>query len=1266
MPPEMREKSMPHTMAPSESTPLLQVVSVGPQRHRYPHHKLRQFCSFTLGTLLVVSLFLFLLPSAIFPREHGSIWSYFPGARPFPHKAWPQGHGLKYEELQAILQTTPSAEKAREWSSYYTAGPHLAGKNLSQAIWTQERWQEFGIHDTDIVAYDVYINYPLDHRLALLKKSKDTTEVTFEATLEEDVLEEDGTSGLPDRVPTFHGYSATGNVTASFLYVNYGSYQDYQDLVDANVSLSGKIAIAKYGHIFRGLKVKRAQELGMVGVILYDDPEDDGEITEENGYKPYPEGPARNPSASQLINYLSELGFAPGDPTTPGWPSKPGCDRKDPSDAIPSIPSIPISYKEAIPFLKALNGHGPKAADFPKRWQGGKLGSKGVEYNIGPSPDDVVINLDNQQEYVTTPLWNVIGTIKGAIPDEVVILGNHRDAWIAGGAGDPNSGSAVLNEVIRSFGEALKAGWKPLRTIVFASWDGEEYGLLGSTEWVEDKLPWLKKANVAYLNVDVAASGTVLGPRAAPLLNSLIYEVTSLVQSPNQTIEGQTVRDVWDGHIATMGSGSDFTAFQDFAGVASLDLGFGRGPKDPVYHYHSNYDSFDWMDRFGDPGWLYHEACTKLWSLAAAKLVEAPVLSFSASDYSTGLGQYLEKIKPGAKKLRGGEFDFGSLDRAVAEFQATAKKFDAYAADLTSQLGEDLPWYLWWKKVRLYFQIRVVNDKYKALERAFLYEPGLDGRNWFKHVVFAPGLWTGYSGATYPGLVESFDAGDSANAQPEMIEYVGVPKNEVAKWVGISSAVTSISQAIMAVTWGTASDRFGRKPIILTGLTCTMIISLLFGFSQTLTWVVVTRALLGLMNGNVGIIRTMVAEMVPEKELQPHAFSIMPLVWTIGTIFGPAFGGALAHPAEKHPEIFGNSEFLKRNPFILPNIASAILFIIGNAGNEERQPRLRLGIGQNADELQYFTREESALAASIFGFPCITILLTNSATSLTVLGTLNGVATSVSAVGRAAGPAICGAAFSFGVKKGYIILPWWMLSIFGALSALPIYWTVEPDGFQGNDAEEEQDEPQESDYGAADHRRSSGARTAYSTPNQLPSGAFPQSSLTPIPYHHTITSSHLPLPHHNPPTTTATTPTNQQKNPSIQTTQNGLSHNPNPLHPKPATKLTQEPQKQTLEINSALSLSILTSLGGVIGYARTGSVPSIAAGLSVGALYLYSFQRLRTGQTYGDELGLLASIVLSGSSIPRAIKTRKPVPIGLSLVAIYGLLVFGKAVLGKN
>ncbi|KAJ5678839.1 hypothetical protein N7462_007083 [Penicillium macrosclerotiorum] len=737
----------------SETTPLLE-VSVAPRRPRYPHHALRRTCTYLLGSLLIIVVILFLIPSAILPREHSSIWCYLPWARPFPHAAWPQGNGLPYDQLQQVLVNTPSAENVRAWSQYYTAGPHLAGKNLSQALWTMEQWKKFGVEDTSLASYDIYLNYPLEHRLALLKKSGDETEVTFEATLEEDVLEEDPTSSLPDRVPVFHGYSASGNVTAQFVYANYGTYADFEDLLNANVTLEGRIALVKYGRIFRGLKVKRAQELGMVGVVIYSDPQDDGEYTEENGYAAYPDGPARNPS------------IAPGDPTTPGYPSKPGCERQDPHNSIPSIPSLPVSYQEALPFLKALNGHGPKASDFNKWWQGGGLYYKGVEYNIGPSPEDVVINLHNLQEYVTTPLWNVIGVIKGTIPDEVVILGNHRDAWVAGGAGDPNSGSAALNEVIRSFGEASKAGWKPLRTIVFASWDGEEYGLLGSTEWVEENLPWLSRANVAYLNVDVAATGTSFEPRAAPLLNNVIHEVTGLVLHPNQTVPGQTVRDVWDGRIATMGSGSDFTAFQDFAGIASLDFGFGPGKNDPVYHYHSNYDSFAWMEKFGDRDWSYHVACTKLWALAAARLVESPVIAFSAADYAAGLDSYLQQVKPSTAKLpKDQHFNFDHLDRAIVDFHEAAAKFDAYANSLSKKLDEHVPWYHWWKKVRLYFQIRVVNDKYKGLERAFLYEAGLDGRDWYKHVVFAPGIWTGYSGATYPGLVESLDAGDVENAK---------------------------------------------------------------------------------------------------------------------------------------------------------------------------------------------------------------------------------------------------------------------------------------------------------------------------------------------------------------------------------------------------------------------------------------------------------------------------------------------------------------------
>lgn len=244
-----------------------------------------------------------MLPGLDYLRDH------WPQDGSLPHTNWPQTQGISYPSLQHFLTTVPTEDKIKEWSQYYTSGPHLAGKNISQAIWTKERWQQFGISDTTLSTYEVYINYPVDHRLALLEKEKggDKTSVKFEATLEEDVLEEDSTSGLEDRIPTFHGYSASGNVTAQYVYANFGTYQDYEDLIKANVSVEGKIALVKYGRVFRGLKVKRAQELGMIGVVIYTDLQEDGEITEENGYKAYPDGPARHPSAVQRgsVQFLS-------------------------------------------------------------------------------------------------------------------------------------------------------------------------------------------------------------------------------------------------------------------------------------------------------------------------------------------------------------------------------------------------------------------------------------------------------------------------------------------------------------------------------------------------------------------------------------------------------------------------------------------------------------------------------------------------------------------------------------------------------------------------------------------------------------------------------------------------------------------------------------------------------------------------------------------------------------------------------------------------
>lgn len=304
-------------MASNERTPLLQTVIVFPPRPRYTHSKVRRFCTIVLATTLIVVAILFLIPVQWLPgnRENGGDFPAFrPWSSPFPHKSWPLSEGIPYKELQEVLLTTPKEEKAREWSQHYTGGPHLAGKNRSLAVWTREKWLEYGV-DSSIVSYDVYLNYPLGHRLALLEKNatsskrksvpsdqeatKDSYTIRYECSLEEDVLEEDGTTGLEDRIPTFHGYSANGDVTAQFVYVNYGTYWDYEDLVNANVSLKGKIAVARYGRNFRSLKIQRAQELGMVGTIMYSDPGDDGGQTEEKGFKPYPAGPARNPSSVQ-------------------------------------------------------------------------------------------------------------------------------------------------------------------------------------------------------------------------------------------------------------------------------------------------------------------------------------------------------------------------------------------------------------------------------------------------------------------------------------------------------------------------------------------------------------------------------------------------------------------------------------------------------------------------------------------------------------------------------------------------------------------------------------------------------------------------------------------------------------------------------------------------------------------------------------------------------------------------------------------------------
>lgn len=292
----------------SESTPLIQTVRVAPARPRYSHNIFRRFFTVAFSVILILGTATFLFHTFFeWPYHHHLKNGHYA-------TSYKNGVHFNHDDLKKVLLDTPSADRAREWSKYYTSGAHLAGKNFTQADWTREKWESFGV-SSSIATYDVYINYPVDHSLSLLKRSKkgSSWDVAFKASLQEDVLDEDPTTSSKDSIPTFHGYAASGNVTAQFVYVNYGSYQDYEDLVDAGVDLKGKIAIAKYGGMFRGLKVKRAQELGMVGVLIYSDPGDDGDRTEKNGYKQYPEGPARQESSVQRgsVQFLS---IRPGDP----------------------------------------------------------------------------------------------------------------------------------------------------------------------------------------------------------------------------------------------------------------------------------------------------------------------------------------------------------------------------------------------------------------------------------------------------------------------------------------------------------------------------------------------------------------------------------------------------------------------------------------------------------------------------------------------------------------------------------------------------------------------------------------------------------------------------------------------------------------------------------------------------------------------------------------------------------------------------------------
>ncbi|KAL2275227.1 hypothetical protein FJTKL_02450 [Diaporthe vaccinii] len=422
-------------------------------------------------------------------------------------------------------------------------------------------------------------------------------------------------------VPTYFGFSANANISGSYVFCNFGSPEDFEALAENNVSLAGEMGIIKLGtatpcvreqnlSLSRALSVHNAEQAGMIGVVLYTDPGNDGSVAEANGYKPFPDGPARP--------------------------------------------------------LKAIErgGFGSISKDLGDRWQEGGLGFYGVNYNVGPSPPELHLHIINHADIRASEIHN------------------------GPGAGDPGSGSAALNEVVRSFGAALQQGWQPERTIVFASFEGEEFLQIGSLLWVTKHVDWLRSSAVAYLNVVVAASGSHFHAKASPLLYSTLLSVTDSVLSPNQSSPGQTVRDVWGGKMDPAGSG-DANRFMSIPCVSTIDFGFTPALLEPAFPYHTGFDNFEWMDQVGDPGWKYHVTSAKIWSLLAAHLVKPKVLNVSVTDYALAIHGWLGELHD--RGLWSPKVNLKVMTDAVERLHEAASRFDGFAGSL-----EQSPRCAWW------------------------------------------------------------------------------------------------------------------------------------------------------------------------------------------------------------------------------------------------------------------------------------------------------------------------------------------------------------------------------------------------------------------------------------------------------------------------------------------------------------------------------------------------------------------------------------------
>jgi len=598
---------------------------------------------------------------------------------PFNPPTTISGYQNAAPELQAekTFLAAPSADLAKEHLRILTSAPHVAGspEDKKTAEYVLQKYKEAGL-DAYIQEYKIWMNLPAEIHVDVVAPDG----VVMHGPAREHVNGDDPFQDDPRVVTAYNAFSPSGDVTADVIYANYGRPEDFKKLKEMGVETKGKIAIVRYGQNFRGVKPFVASEYGCVGVLIYSDPWDDGYFKGDK----YPKGPYRPDTAVQRgsIQYLFRY---PGDPTTPGIasvPDLPDSKRIKPEEAtdLTKIPTTPLSYGDASPILANLGGQ-----ESPRDWQG----ALPFTYHVGPGPVKVHILL--KQDYKWTTIYDVIGMVKGSeFPEQWVITGNHRDAWVYG-AVDPNSGTAAQLEAVHGVGELLKTGWKPKRTIVFASWDAEEEGLIGSTEFAEQHADELRNA-VVYFNMDVAVAGPNFGASAVPSLKQYIREVSQSVPSP----KGGSVYEQWkaandkrekergvtnalggisrqpnaqvkkDVSVGDLGSGSDFTPFLQHLGVPSTDIGSGG----PYGVYHSVFDNFAWFTKFGDPTFVYEQQMARVYGLQLIRMASEDVLPFDYEEYGKEIVEYVKAAETKSKE------EFGAKSPSFADAQKAAARLE--------------------------------------------------------------------------------------------------------------------------------------------------------------------------------------------------------------------------------------------------------------------------------------------------------------------------------------------------------------------------------------------------------------------------------------------------------------------------------------------------------------------------------------------------------------------------------------------------------------